>query len=116
MWPARRGRQPAAATGHPATRFGASAGYKAGAWRAGLSLVHARAQERLADFETSATAGYNQINANLSYNQNLAGQEVSWFLLAKNLCNDEIRVSTSVLKDISPLPGRSVVFGARTKF
>ncbi|MES2741242.1 MAG: TonB-dependent receptor [Pseudomonadota bacterium] len=100
----------------PATRFGASAAYKVGAWRTGLSLVHARAQERLADFENSATSGYNQLNANLSYTQKLGGRDVSWFLLAKNLTNDEIRVSTSVLKDVSPLPGRNVVFGVRTKF
>jgi iron complex outermembrane receptor protein len=37
-------------------------------------------------------------------------------VLAKNLLNDEIRMSTSVLKDIAPLAGRSIVFGARAKF
>lgn len=100
----------------PATRFGASVGYKEGAWRAGLSLVHAQAQDRLAAFESTATPGYNQINANLSYTQKLGSQDLTWFLLAKNLTNDELRVSTSVLKDISPLPGRNIVFGVRTKF
>ncbi|NRR29424.1 TonB-dependent receptor [Oxalobacteraceae bacterium] len=100
----------------PATRIGVSAGYKQGELRAGLSLVHARAQDRLASFEDEATPGYNQINANLSYTQNVAGNDVTWFLLAKNLTNQEIRVSTSVLKDISPLPGRNFVFGLRTKF
>jgi iron complex outermembrane receptor protein len=42
--------------------------------------------------------------------------DVTWFVLAKNLLNDDIRVSTSVLKDISPLPGRNFVFGVRSKF
>ena len=100
----------------PATRIGASTAYKMGAWRAGLSLVHAQSQDRLASFETSDTPSYNQLNANLSYTQKLDGNDLTWFLLAKNLTNDEIRVSTSVLKDISPLPGRNVVFGVRAKF
>jgi iron complex outermembrane receptor protein len=30
---------------------------------------------------------------------------VTWFVLAKNLSNEDIRLSTSVLKDISPVPG-----------
>jgi len=100
----------------PATRVGASTGYKMGAWRAGLSLVHAQSQDRLASFETSDTPSYNQLNANVSYTQKVGGYDLTWFMLAKNLTNDEIRVSTSVLKDISPLPGRNVVFGVRAKF
>jgi iron complex outermembrane receptor protein len=100
----------------PATRLGASVGYKAGALHAGLSLVHARAQDRLASFENTETPSYNQVNANISYTQKLASYDLTWFLLAKNLTNDEIRVSTSVLKDISPLPGRNLVFGVRAKF
>jgi len=100
----------------PATRVGVSAGYKAGAWRTGLSLIHTQSQDRLASFENTETPGYNQLNANVSYTQKLGSQDVTWFLLAKNLTNDEIRVSTSVLKDIAPLPGRNIVFGVRTKF
>ncbi|SEN93128.1 iron complex outermembrane recepter protein [Duganella sp. CF517] len=100
----------------PATRVGASTGYKMGQWRAGLSLVHAQSQDRLATFENTETPGYNQVNANVSYTQKVGAYDLTWFLLAKNLTNDEIRVSTSVLKDISPLPGRNVVFGVRAKF
>ncbi len=99
-----------------ADRLGASLAYREGAWRGGLSLVHARGQDRLASFETTTTPGYNQLNANVSYTQKLANHDVTWFLLAKNLLNDDIRVATSVLKDISPLPGRNFVFGVRTKF
>lgn len=100
----------------PATRIGVSTAYKMGAWRAGLSLVHAQSQDRLASFETTDTPSYNQVNANVSYTQKLGYYDVTWFLLAKNLTNDEIRTSTSVLKDIAPLPGRNVVFGVRAKF
>ena len=100
----------------PADRIGASVGYRMDALRAGLSLVHARGQDRLASFEDTPTPGYNQLNANLSYTQKMGAMDLTWFLLAKNLLNEDIRVSTSVLKDISPLPGRNFVFGVRAKF
>ena len=100
----------------PATRLGASVGYKQGAWRSGVSLVHAQTQDHLASFETTDTPAYNQLNANVSYTQKLGSQDLTWFVLAKNLLNDDIRASTSVLKDISPLPGRNFVIGVRTKF
>lgn len=100
----------------PADRIGAGVGYREGAWRGGLSLVHARGQDRLASNESVPTMAYNQLDANLSYTQRLRGQDVTWFALARNLLNDDIRLSTSVLKDIAPLPGRSVVLGVRTKF
>jgi iron complex outermembrane receptor protein len=100
----------------PATRVGASVGYREGAWRGGLSLVHANGQDRLASFETTPTGSYNQLNANLSYTQRLGSQDLTWFMLAKNLLNEDIRMSTSVLKDIAPLPGRNIVLGVRAKF
>jgi len=100
----------------PATRFGATIGYRGGNWRFGATWIHAQAQDRLASFETMPTGSYNQVNANLSYNQKLRDMDLTWFVLAKNLLNDEIRVSTSLLKDISPLPGRGIAFGVRAKF
>jgi len=100
----------------PADRIGAGVGYREGAWRGGLSLVHARGQDRLAANESVGTPAYNQLDANLSYTQRVDGMDLTWFALAKNLLNDDIRLSTSVLKDIAPLPGRNVVLGVRTRF
>jgi iron complex outermembrane receptor protein len=100
----------------PADRIGASIGYRQAAYRAGLSWTHARGQDRLAGFESTPTPGYNLVDANLSYTQKLANTDLTWFLLAKNLLNEEIRLSTSLLKDIAPLPGRNFVFGVRAKF
>jgi iron complex outermembrane receptor protein len=100
----------------PADRIGASLGYRQADWRAGLSWTHARGQDRLASFETSPTPAYNLVDANISYTQKLAKLDLTWFVLAKNLLNEDIRLSTSLLKDISPLPGRNFVFGVRTKF
>jgi iron complex outermembrane receptor protein len=100
----------------PADRIGASLGYREGDWRGGVNLVHARGQDRLAAFETAPTASYNQLDAHISYTQHLGHEDLTWFLLAKNLLNEDIRLSTSVLKDIAPLPGRNFVFGVRAKF
>ncbi|MTW12666.1 TonB-dependent receptor [Pseudoduganella eburnea] len=100
----------------PASRVGASIGYRTPVWRAGATWIHAQAQDRLASFETAPTGSYNQVSANLSYTQKLADMDLTWFVLAKNLLNEDIRVSTSLLKDVSPLPGRSFVFGVRAKF
>jgi len=100
----------------PADRIGASVGYREGPLRGGVSLIHARGQDRLASNESTPTPGYNQLDAHVSYTQRLAGQDVTWFALAKNLLNEDIRLSTSVLKDIAPLPGRNVVLGVRTRF
>ncbi len=99
-----------------ATRFGADLGYRSAGLRAGLSLIKAQQQDRLAAFEENATPGYTQLNANLSYNQRFGNHDVTWFMLAKNLLDKDIRLSTSVLRDIAPLPGRNIVFGARAKF
>ncbi len=100
----------------PASRIGFDAGYRAGALRTGVSIVQAQRQDRLASFETTPTPSYTMLNANLSWTQKLGGQDLTWFMLAKNLLNEEVRLSTSVLKDVSPLPGRNFVFGVRTKF
>jgi len=100
----------------PADRIGATLGYRQADWRASLTWIHGRGQERLAAFEDTATPAYNQVDANLSYTQKLEKTDLTWFLLAKNLLNEDIRLSTSLLKDISPLPGRNIVFGVRAKF
>lgn len=100
----------------PATRIGADAGYRSGPLRAGLSVVRAQTQDRLATFEQNATPGYTQLSANVAYTQRMGTLDLTWFMIARNLLNEDIRLSTSVLKDVSPLPGRNFLFGVRTKF
>ncbi|MBZ2209946.1 TonB-dependent receptor [Massilia soli] len=100
----------------PAKRVGFDIGYKKGTIRTGLSVMRAMEQDRLASFEATATPAYTQVGANLSYTQKYRNHDLTWFLLAKNLLDDDIRLSTSLLKDLSPLPGRNFVFGVRTRF
>ena len=104
-----------AAVAELATRVGADIGFKQGPWRTGASVIQANAQDRLAASETR-TPSYTQVDASLSYVQRLKGSDITWFLLGKNLLNEDIRLSTSVLKDQTPLPGRNLVVGMRTRF
>ena len=100
----------------PATRFGVDLGYRAGAWRSGLDVVHALRQKRLAAFETEAAPAYTQVDAQLSYTQRFSAGDLIWFAQVRNLLDEEIRLSTSLLKDMAPQPGRSLVVGLRGRF
>ncbi|MET0964062.1 MAG: TonB-dependent receptor [Noviherbaspirillum sp.] len=100
----------------PASRAGVDVNYRQGPWRGGVSLLRALRQDRLAVSETSATPGYTQLDASLAYTQNLGRYDVTWFMVARNLLNEDIRFSTSVLKDQAPQPGRNLIVGVRTMF
>ncbi|NDP58481.1 MAG: TonB-dependent receptor, partial [Oxalobacteraceae bacterium] len=100
----------------PASRFGGDIGYKTGAWRSGASLIRAQTQNRLASFETTDTPAYTLLDANLSYTWKVGDNDVTWFANVKNLLNQDIRLSTSILKDVAPLPGRNLIVGLRTRF
>ncbi|MFL9927381.1 TonB-dependent receptor [Herbaspirillum lusitanum] len=100
----------------PATRYGVGFGYRQGPVAGGVQVLRAMKQDRLASFETTETPSYTQLDANLSYTQKLNGVKVTWFALARNLLNQDIRLSTSVLKDSVPLSGRNLILGVRTSF
>jgi iron complex outermembrane receptor protein len=103
----------------PATRGGLSLGYQRAAWNTSLSVVHANAQNRIAPTSISAetvTGSYTQLDASLSYVQRVGRWDLTWFLLARNLLNQEIRLSTSLLKDYVPQAGRNLVAGLRANF
>jgi len=99
----------------PPLRAGAALRYEHGPWNAGISLRHSFRQDRIAPGETE-TAGYTLAGADISYR--FTRSRVEWELFARgtNLTDEEARVSTSFLKDIAPLPGRSVTLGLRLTF
>jgi iron complex outermembrane receptor protein len=99
-----------------ATRFGIDADFKQGPWRTGVATLRARQQDRLAAFETTNTPAYTQLDAHLSYSQRHGPTQLTWFLLARNLLDQDIRLSTSLLKDVAPLPGRNFIIGMRVRF
>lgn len=99
----------------PPLRAGAALRYGTGPWNAGLSVRHSFRQDRVAPGETE-TAGYTLLGADLSYRFTLSRVEWEIFARGTNLTDQDARVSTSFLKDIAPLPGRSVTVGVRTTF
>lgn len=100
----------------PATRFGGEVAYRQGPWRSGVKVLHAQQQDKLASFESFVTPSYTQVDANLSYTQRYNASDVTWFAIIKNLLNEDIRLSTSVLRENAPLPGRNFIVGVRTSF
>jgi iron complex outermembrane receptor protein len=100
----------------PASRAGIDVNYRQGPWRGSVTMLHAMRQDRLASFETSATPPYTQLDASVAYTQSLGAYDVTWFLIGKNLLNQDIRYSTSLLKDEVPQPGRNLIVGVRTAF
>src|SRR5262245_9009446 len=90
--------------------------------QAGLEIIHANAQNRLAPGgpPTSPTSiptdGYDLLNLFLTYN--ISTGPVRWDVLLKgnNLTNAEARESTSFLKDVAPLPGVGFSGGVRATF
>jgi iron complex outermembrane receptor protein len=89
--------------------------YENGAWTAGVGLRHAFAQKRFTATETR-TDGYTLFEASVGYAFTLGRTRCELFVRGTNLANTEARASTSFLKDIAPLPGRSVTVGVRVSF
>jgi iron complex outermembrane receptor protein len=56
------------------------------------------------------------VNADLSYTLPLSAHELTLFLRATNLLDEEARVATSFRKDVAPLPGRGLSLGLRHEF
>ncbi len=103
----------------PATRTGVTIGYQDAVWRSSLTVLHANAQNRIASPDISdetATQAYTRVDASLSRVQRFGTTDLTWFILARNLLNEEIRLSTSLLKDYVPQPGRNLVIGVRARF
>lgn len=100
----------------PPQRFGLQLDHKAGPWATNLSVIRAARQNRLAELETE-TPGYTLVNAEVSYRIKQS-QSIGYtvFMQGKNLLDDEMRVHTSYLKDVAPLPGRAFVLGLRGQF
>jgi iron complex outermembrane receptor protein len=99
-----------------ANRYGGDLAYREGNWRSGVRVVHAQQQDKLASFENFVTPAYTQVDANLSFTQRINTTRLTWFAIVKNLLNEDMRLSTSVLRATAPLSGRNLIVGVRTIF
>jgi iron complex outermembrane receptor protein len=99
----------------PPSRIGVSANYVVGDWQAGLSLHRYFTQDKVAEFE-SETKGYTLVDLDVSYVTSFKNTDVTFYLKGRNLADEEARVHTSFLKDLTPVQGRSFILGARAHF
>jgi iron complex outermembrane receptor protein len=97
-------------------RVGLDLRWERDAWRASIGAVRTAEQDDVATFE-SETSGYTLVDAHLAWHRDTRGGN-AWELFAdaSNLLDEEARPHTSFLKDLAPLPGRGIAFGARLFF
>lgn len=96
-------------------RLGSALVYGAGPWGARAELTYAARQTRVPANDTP-TAAYTLLGASVTYKFKVAGTQTLVYLRGDNLTNQDARIATSILREIAPLPGRSVKLGLRTTF
>jgi len=99
----------------PPLRLTAGLDYTHGPWGAGISATRAFAQHRKPDDDTPTDAYYS-LDVDATYRFKTDG--VQWLAYAHgiNLTDQTIRYATSVLRDVAPEGGRSVMVGIRGRF
>ena len=90
--------------------------YAEAGWITRLRWTHASAQRNPGENETP-TAGYDLVNLSIDRTLPRAGG-VEWivFLNARNLLDEEIRNSTSFLRNFAPEAGRRLEVGVKARF
>ena len=98
----------------PPRRLGARLSWASDNWYAHARVLDAADQDRPGTNE-EPTEGYTRWDAGLEYRLGLASEEqrLVLFLNLNNITDEEIRLSTSFLRDVAPEPGRSVQAGVR---
>lgn len=99
----------------PPFRIGAELHWEQDSWHAEFGATHYAKQDNVAEFET-VTEGYTLVNASFNYYLDVGENELVLFARGNNLTDREARVHSSFIKDDAPLPGRSIVVGARMNF
>lgn len=100
----------------PPSRIGLGVEWDQDRWAAEMNWIHASSHTRVAEYETP-TPGYDLLNADLSYLLPFDSRsEWELYLKAHNLLDEDIRNSTSFLKDQAPQIGRNFILGIRTYF
>lgn len=99
----------------PPLRVGFALGGDYDRWNWEWRTTEAAEQDRAGAFE-EPTDGYTRMDLTARYNLELAGTDAVLFASGRNLLDEEIRNSTSLLRDFAPEMGRSVEAGVRFVF
>lgn len=98
----------------PPLRYGARLQYHTARLLTGLEATVYDDQDKIGAFETT-TDGYTMVNADLGWALT-ESHSLHLFVKATNLLDEDARRSTSLVKDVAPLPGRSYAVGFRASF
>ena len=98
----------------PPLRYGIGLHYEAGAWHAGIDALRNADQDDVIENELPTDA-FTMLNADVSYRLPIGKKSALIFVRGTNLLDEDARLATSPLKDIAPLPGRSVHLGLRAE-
>ena len=99
-------------------RVGLAWTYREGPLSSGLTAIHALKQNNLATGEMATTPAYTDLRASWSYHQRIQNQDLDWYVLARNLLNQDIRYSTTLqsLRLFAPQAGKSITLGVKWNF
>jgi len=106
----------------PSVRLGGGVFWRDASWLARVRLLHAFAQNDIAPIGETATPGYNDLRAELSYKWKPAKpgandlSEVSFGIAGSNLLNEAMRNHVSYTKDEVLMPGASVRLFTTVKY
>lgn len=100
----------------PPLRYGLQLSYEKSDWSTNARLTRGEAQTHAGENETS-TASYLLLNLGAQYRlASLGDSEMLLFAKGKNMLNENIRNSTSYLRNFAPEPGRSAEIGIRISY
>ncbi len=91
----------------PPFRIGGGLTYDTGPLRTGVDVRYSARQDRVAEFETP-TEAFVTVDAEAAYRLVRGGVSHDLILRIRNVTDEEVRLHTSFLKDIAPLPGRDI--------
>ena len=100
----------------PPVRYGFQLDYSTSEWSANLRLTRAEAQDNPGQFDTN-TPAYVLLGVGAQYEvKNFHKANVLLFAKGSNLLNENIRNSTSYLRNFAPEPGRGAEIGIRMSY
>ena len=100
----------------PPMRYGLQLSYEKDAFSTSIRLTRGEAQTNPGANETE-TGSYLLLNIGAQYRlADIQGAEILFFAKGKNLLDENIRNSTSYLRNFAPEPGRSGEIGIRVSY
>ena len=97
-------------------RYGLQLSYEKNDWSTDVRLTRGEAQTYAGDNQ-STTPGYLLLNLGAQYQvASFHESQVMLFAAGKNMLNENIRNSTSYLRNFAPDPGRSAEIGIRVSY